>query len=472
MFGRHKKKVIFLFALADVILILLTFEAAYQVRVYLPLEHVFFMIVPVKALVLVAAILAWVGMGFLLRVYERLETGEPLTALTDSFKQVAAGALLLIGFLYLMKLDLSRAFIALFMVFNLVALIAYRSSARSLRGYLRRQFGAISHFLIVGASPTARQVGQAIEQAEQYGVQLLAFLNAGEPSEEKQIVLRQTYPIYPLDRLHDILRQQVVDEIIFAVDREKLPELENIFLLCDEEGVRTRVVVNFFPHVNSEVYLDQLGSFPLLTFSATPHDEVRLFLKRALDVVLAMITLAAVSLPLGLLALLVKLTSPGPAIFKQIRCGLNGRSFTFYKLRSMCHDAEVRRAELAPLNEKDGPAFKISNDPRLTRLGRYLRRFSIDEWPQLWNVLRGDMSFVGPRPAVPSEVEQYQGWQRRRLRMKPGLTCLWVLQGRDHLDFETWMRLDMEYIDNWSLLLDLKILLRSFPRVLLGRGAS
>ncbi|MBI3698572.1 MAG: sugar transferase, partial [Acidobacteria bacterium] len=138
----------------------------------------------------------------------------------------------------------------------------------------------------------------------------------------------------------------------------------------------------------------------------------------------------------------------------------------------MCQDAEARKAELVALNERDGPVFKMSKDPRLTPIGRYLRLFSIDEWPQLWNVLRGDMSFVGPRPAVPEEVEQYQGSQRRRLRMKPGLTCLWVLQGRDHLDFENWMRLDMQYIDNWSLLLDLKILLRSFPRVLLGRGAS
>jgi lipopolysaccharide/colanic/teichoic acid biosynthesis glycosyltransferase len=138
----------------------------------------------------------------------------------------------------------------------------------------------------------------------------------------------------------------------------------------------------------------------------------------------------------------------------------------------MCVDAEARRAGLAALNEKDGPAFKMTNDPRLTPIGRYLRRYSIDEWPQLWNVLKGDMSFVGPRPAVPGEVEHYQPWQRRRLRMKPGLTCLWVLEGRDRLDFETWMRLDMAYIDNWSLLLDIKILLRSIPRVLFGRGAN
>ena len=468
MFGRHKKKLIFLFALADVILTILTFEAAYQVRVRLPLEHVFFLLVPIKALVLVTALVIWVGLGFLLRVYERLESGEPRTLLGDSLKQVAAAILLLVGFDFVMKLDLSRAFTALFGFFNLLALIAYRASAR----HWRRRFGQASYFLIVGTGTAAQQVGRSLEQAAQYGIQLLAFVEPGEGPSSGRINLGSTYPVYPLQDLPSILRNQVIDEIIFAVDRERLPELEDIFLLCDEEGVRTRVVVNFFPHVNSEVFLDQFGGFSLLTFSATPHDEIRLFIKRALDFTLALTALALLALPLAFVALLVRLTSRGPAIFRQVRCGLNGRRFTFYKLRSMCHDAEAKKAELVPLNERDGPVFKMSNDPRLTPIGRYLRRFSIDEWPQLWNVLRGDMSFVGPRPALPSEVEHYQRWQRRRLRMKPGLTCLWVLKGRDHLDFETWMRLDMEYIDNWSLLLDVKILLHSFPRVLLGRGAS
>ncbi len=472
MFGRHKRKARFLFALADIILTALSFEAAYQIRVYLPLEHVFFMVVPVKALVLASALAAWVGMGFLLRVYDRLDTAGPGAALGDLVRQVAAATLLLLAFLFVLKLDISRAFIALFAALNLVALAGYRVCARPLRGYLRAKFGGLSYFLIVGTGATARQVGRSLEEAEHYGVKLLAFVDPAEHAGAAPLELSKTYQVHPLEKLADLLRRHVVDEIIFATDGEKVSDLESVFLLCDEEGVRTRVVVNFFPHVNSKIYLDQFGNFSLLTFSATPHDEVRLFLKRALDFTLALTGLVIVAVPLGIFALLVKLTSRGPAIFKQIRCGLNGRRFIFYKLRSMCHDAEIQKPNLLPLNERDGPVFKMTKDPRLTRLGRYLRRFSIDEWPQLWNVLKGDMSFVGPRPALPAEVEHYQPWQRRRLRMKPGLTCLWVLQGRDQLDFETWMRLDMQYIDNWSLRLDLKILLRSFPRVLLGRGAS
>ncbi|MDQ6708582.1 MAG: exopolysaccharide biosynthesis polyprenyl glycosylphosphotransferase, partial [Acidobacteriota bacterium] len=245
---------------------------------------------------------------------------------------------------------------------------------------------------------------------------------------------------------------------------------EETFLMCDQEGVKTRVAIDFFPHVHSEVYLERLGTTPLLTFSAAPQDEIRLLAKRATDLVLASAALTLLLPFMGLTALLVRLTSPGPAIFRQERCGLNGRRFVFYKFRSMVMDAEARKAEVVHLSQRD-LATKIPNDPRLTPIGRLLRKFSIDELPQLVNVIRGEMSLVGPRPAVPSEVEQYQLWQRRRLRMRPGLTCLWALNGRDHVDFETWMKMDMQYIDNWSLGLDWKILLGTIPRVLIGKGA-
>ena len=253
---------------------------------------------------------------------------------------------------------------------------------------------------------------------------------------------------------------------------ESLAELEEVFLLCDEEGVRTHVAVDFFPHVNSTMSLDRFGATPLLTFSAAPYDEIRLLVKRATDIVIAAAGLLVLAPFMGAIALLIRLTSPGPVIFRQVRCGLNGRRFLFYKFRSMCANAEQMQAAVAHLNARDGAVFKIPRDPRLTPLGRYLRKFSIDEWPQLWNVLRGDMSLVGPRPAIPSEVDRYQRWQRRRLRMRPGLTCLWAISGRDNVDFETWMKMDMQYIDNWSLSLDWKILLQTIPRVITGHGAN
>jgi exopolysaccharide biosynthesis polyprenyl glycosylphosphotransferase len=197
-----------------------------------------------------------------------------------------------------------------------------------------------------------------------------------------------------------------------------------------------------------------------------------LMIRRILDIALAAFLLA-VTLPVSLLtALLIKLTSPGPVLFKQERCGLNGRLFMMHKFRSMVGNAEQMRLELDALNEMDGPVFKSSRDPRITLIGKIIRRFSIDELPQLYNVLRGDMSLVGPRPPLPQEVARYERWQRRRLSMKPGITCLWQISGRNGVSFDDWMKLDLTYIDNWSLLLDLKILLKTVPVVLLGRGAK
>jgi len=318
----------------------------------------------------------------------------------------------------------------------------------------------------VGSGEGAHRLGEALEKSSDYGIRLVGFLD-DRPGE---VQLAQHYDQYALTQLPELLKRQVIDEIIFAVDSSRLSEMEEVFLRCDEEGVRTRLVVDFLPHVNSDVYLDRLGHTPLLTFSAAPHDEILLFLKRSTDMILAAAALVLLLPFMLLVALMIRLTSPGPIIFSQERCGLNGRRFIFYKFRSMCENAEELKNSLMHMNSKS-TAFKIPNDPRLTRIGRFLRKFSIDEWPQLWNVVKGDMALVGPRPAVPDEVEQYQTWQRRRLRMRPGLTCLWAVSGRDALDFDTWMKMDMQYIDNWSLALDWKIMLRTIPRVLSGKGA-
>lgn len=457
MFENHRQKAALLFAAADVILTVLAFEAAYQTRLLLPLPRTFFITTPVKALLLGFILVLWLVLGRMIGAYARLYGADTRAAIYDTLRQVLFGGLGIAMFLFVLRMDLSRPFLGLFLLYNLVLLILYRAAAGRLRGYVRRQFGAEVHCVVVGEGPQARRLAARLEAAGEVGLRLEAFLDLVEPES--------------LARLTAMLREHVVDEVFFVVDAARLGDLEEIFLLCDEEGVRTRVATHFFPHVNSRVYFDRLGDLPLLSFSATPHDEVRLFIKRTFDVVCSLAALLVLAIPMAVVALAVRLTSVGPALFVQNRCGLNGRRFRFYKFRSMVADAESQRADLEHLNEKDGPAFKIAEDPRVTPIGRFLRRYSIDEWPQFWNVLRGDMSFVGPRPPVPSEVEQYVTWQRRRLRMRPGLTCLWAVRGRDEVDFDTWMRMDLEYIDNWSLWLDCKILLRSIPLVLAGRGA-
>jgi len=446
----------------------LAFESAYQTRRILPFLHFeFYLERPIKALLLGASVVAWVVLGYWLDVYDRLDSAHPRIILRDTSRQCALGFVAVLLLEYSLRLDLSRAFLLLFALYSWMFLCLFRWKAGSFVGLVRKEFASPHYVMVVGLGERARALGQSLEQSAKYGIRLVGFL-ADEPGPPVQ--LHKAYDIYPLHSLNELLRKHVIDEIIFAVDSHRLGELEEVFLLCDEEGVRTRVAVDFFPHVNSEIYLDRLGSAPLLTFSAAPHDEVRLFVKRVIDVILAAAALVLLMPIMFVIAMLIRLTSKGPAIFRQERCGLNGRRFVFYKFRSMCDGAEDMKASLQHLNQKE-TAFKIPDDPRLTPVGRYIRKFSIDEWPQLWNVIRGDMALVGPRPAVPQEVECYQRWQRRRLRMRPGLTCLWAISGRDNLDFDTWMKLDMQYIDTWSLALDWKIILRTIPQVLLGRGA-
>jgi exopolysaccharide biosynthesis polyprenyl glycosylphosphotransferase len=217
--------------------------------------------------------------------------------------------------------------------------------------------------------------------------------------------------------------------------------------------------------------LEELDGVPLLTFTTIPSNPMQLIVKRAIDLGLALF-LTLLTLPIQLLAALaIRLTSRGPIFFRQVRCGLNGRHFTLLKFRTMQAGAEGLLPEIAHLNQMSGPVFKAAQDPRLTWVGRVLRRLSIDELPQLWNVVVGDMSLVGPRPPLPDEVSRYEPWQRRRLSMAPGLTCLWQVSGRSELDFDRWMELDLKYIDTWSPILDLKILLKTVPAVLSGKGA-
>ena len=470
MFSRPRKARV-LYGLSDICLVSAAFLAAYQTRAVLQLSHLFYLNQERQALLLGAALAAWVSIGRWLEIYDRLDSAHPRIILRDTARQCAYGALFLVVFEYLLRLDLSRSFVALFSAMAWVLLLLFRLTAGRMVGVFRRGFAAPHYIMVVGTNERAQRLAKDLERSLEYGVKLRGFLSEHPNAPDSEIALDGSYPVYPIRQLPSLLREHVIDEIVFAVESESISELEEVFLLCDEEGVRTRIAVDFFPHVNSTVSLDRFGTTPLLTVSAAPYDEIRLLVKRVTDVALAAAGLVVLAPFMGFVAALIRLSSRGPAIFSQQRCGLNGRRFVFYKFRSMVENAEELKPTLEHLSVRE-TAFKIPDDPRLTAVGRVLRKFSIDEWPQLWNVLRGDMSLVGPRPAVPSEVERYKRWQRRRLRMRPGLTCLWAVSGRDNVDFETWMKLDMQYIDNWSLALDWKILLRTIPRVLTGHGAN
>jgi len=466
---RHRVRI--LFGTADVFLIALAFVVAYGMRARLPLENNFYIPPSVAAALLIWSMVVWVATGAWWETYDRIDATHPRIILRHAFRQCLLGAMSVILFQYLWRLDLSRLFVGLFAVWTWFLLCLFRLNAGLLLRVVRREFSAPFYVMVVGLGDAALRLGRQLEEAAApHGVRLRGFFADYTDAPSTPVELGQSYPVHPIAQLPDMLRSHVIDEIIFATDSRRLADLEDVMLLCEEEGVRTRIAVGFLPHINSRVYLDRLGTSPLLTFSSTPHDEIRLLVKRVTDIVVAGAALVLLFPIMLLIALLIRLTSPGPAIFRQERCGLNGRRFVFYKFRSMCQDAEAMRESVEHLSQRE-LAMKIPNDPRLTKVGRWLRKFSADELLQFWNVLKGDMSLVGPRPAIPSEVEQYKRWQRRRLRMRPGMTCLWAISGRDEVDFETWMKLDMEYIDNWSLALDWKIMLRTIPSVLIGRGA-
>ena len=393
-------------------------------------------------------------------------------ALVTEYARVAraltAGGLLLIFVIFAAKLDyISRPLILLFLVLDFGFVIAGRALVRAavLDTSTRRRV------LIAGGHGEVLAAAAQVDAHRGWGLEIVGLVSDGTwTTHGGSYAVLGGYESIPA-----IVQQgEIVDEVLVVPASRRLDDLktlEPLFLQLEELGVVTRLVVNFLPQALSRVSFDELGGTPILTFSTAPRDELLLFVRRAIDVLVSSIALFILSPLLVAIALSIKATSRGPVLFKQVRCGLYGRPFTFLKFRSMRLEAETLKPTLAPYNEMDGPAFKMRNDPRVTAVGRFLRRTSLDELPQLWNILKGNMSFVGPRPSVIEEVRQYEPWQRRRLSMQPGLTCLWQISGRNDLTFDEWMRLDLEYIDNWSLWLDVKIALKTIPAVLLGRGA-
>jgi exopolysaccharide biosynthesis polyprenyl glycosylphosphotransferase len=262
--------------------------------------------------------------------------------------------------------------------------------------------------------------------------------------------------------------------VILSAKHSYFEQVENVIKACELEGVEVWLVADFFGTQISRTSFDELFGHPLLIFSTTPEASWHGLVKQFMDLSGAFVLLIVSLLPMAAIALLIKLTSPGPVFFRQQRSGLNGAPFTLYKFRTMVTNAEQFKHELEAMNEMCGPVFKVTNDPRVTPFGKFLRHYSLDELPQLFNVLRGEMSLVGPRPLPVDEVKRFNDLaHRRRLSVKPGLTCLWQIKGRNQIsDFKDWVRLDLEYIDNWSLWLDVKILLLTLPAVLRGTGAK
>jgi exopolysaccharide biosynthesis polyprenyl glycosylphosphotransferase len=314
-------------------------------------------------------------------------------------------------------------------------------------------------FILIGTEWETAKIRRELKERVNEGVEIVAELN----------LLK-----IPVQQIVSTLHHHSVFGVILSAEHAYFEQVEDVIKACELEGVEVWLVVDFFATQISRTSFDELLGRPLLIFRTTPEASWQGVIKQLMDLFGALLLLISLSWLFALLALLIKITSPGPVFFKQQRSGLNGAPFTLYKFRTMVTNAEQSKHELEAMNEMRGPVFKVTGDPRVTRIGKWLRYYSLDELPQLLNVLCGEMSLVGPRPLPVDEVKRFNDLaHRRRLSVKPGLTCLWQISGRNQInDFKDWVRLDLEYIDNWSLWLDLKILLHTIPVVLRGTGAK
>ena len=350
-----------------------------------------------------------------------------------------------------------------------ILLALARAGARWIRGYLRRRGYGIQRVLVVGAGEVGRTIMRNIVAQPELGYQVVGFMD--DKPERGSRDLGRLKGLGGTDQIPEVIEEHKVDAVIITLPWLYHRKILGIMAQCERARVSVRIVPDLFQLSLSNVDVDDLNGIPLIGVRAVSIKGWNLAVKRAVDVIVAGLGIVLASPLMLLTAALIWLDSSGPIVFRQQRVGRGGKAFTVFKFRSMHQGAERQQEALADLNEASGPLFKIREDPRRTKLGALLRRTSLDELPQLYNVLRGEMSMIGPRPALPTEVERYQEWHRKRLQTWPGLTGLWQVSGRSELAFDEMVLLDIYYIENWSLLLDLQIALRTIPALFLRRGA-
>jgi exopolysaccharide biosynthesis polyprenyl glycosylphosphotransferase len=470
MLGKRRPAWVLCLMALDVATLVIAFLVAFQVRVLLdaplvraagPFQSYLWLLLPIVPV--------WIALVGLMHGYN-------LRWLTSSrarlaFRVSGVGLVLLSAGLFLSKdVRVNRSLLILFAAAGGLGLWAERELVRAWLRRRQRDGRWLRHALVVGTGADAAEVVAALGRYPEAGWSVRGCLGL-ERSASRQSVAGVAV-VGSLEDLSALLEgNEVVDEVFFAVPPDHLGRVTDALEVCETYGLDTRVLMQPRATVRADPFAEQLFGLPFYGLSRRLNRPWALAAKRTADLVGALALLVATLPLLAVVGLLVRLTSPGPSLFHQERVGLHGRRFRMYKFRTMVPGAEGMRDQVAHLNQMAGPVFKAADDPRLTSLGRFLRRTSLDELPQLFNVLRGEMSLVGPRPLPVCEVSLIKGAQRRRLAMRPGITGLWQVSGRNQLDFDTWMCLDLEYVDQWSLGLDLRILFWTIPAVLAGRGA-
>jgi exopolysaccharide biosynthesis polyprenyl glycosylphosphotransferase len=408
----------------------------------------------------------WMTFAWMYQVYEAPVGRDAVGEVARAGRALAMVAIAVAAVAFFVKEHaVSRLLAATYFAVAFALIAGGRLASRALLRLTARSANA-RRYAVVGTGGMAREIVESIAAHPEWGLRFAGFVRLDGTRERSRGPMLGT-----LSRLGRILEDEVLDVVIFAVPRERLGDVERGMQLCEEQGVEVRISLDILRFGSSKMAISEIDGVPMLSFTRTPSDALGLAAKRVFDVLASGLALLVLSPVFLAISVAIRLNSPGPVFFRQRRVGLNGRSFHMLKFRSMYQDAEQRQAELRVHNEMTGPVFKMKNDPRITRVGSFLRRTSLDEIPQFWNVLKGEMSIVGPRPPIPAEVREYKRWQRRRLSVRPGITCVWQISGRNNIDFDHWMEMDLDYIDSWSLWSDVAICLKTIPAVLAARGA-
>ena len=367
----------------------------------------------------------------------------------------------------------SPGFIIVFWFLSSLSVLLTRVLLRAFLKLTRKWNRNLRNIIIVGHRHRGQLIAKLLREHPEIGYRVLGFVDDINDREKAVTSVNEYELLGSLAEFPDLLSETTVDEVFIALPIKSFyEEIDTIVNQCKEQGVPVRLSSDFFHLEQVKTKFGYLGSTPIMTLYNGMEENLGMIIKRIIDISVSVVLLISLFPLLVLAAILIKTSSPGPVLFSQKRIGLHKREFSLYKFRTMVTNAEVIQHKLESLNEVSGPVFKLSDDPRVTKIGKILRRYSIDEIPQFFNVLKGEMSLVGPRPLPVRDFDKFdENWTRRRFSVRPGITCIWQTSGRSNISFEQWMKLDLKYIDNWSLLLDIKILSKTIPAVIKGTGA-
>lgn len=476
MFRQYRRWLLLSLVLSDIVLINVAFAIGYWIRYelqwirivdeanYVPYSEY----LPIGLLLTVVLIVAY----WLDGVYEFPRGRSWLNEVYRIIRGTTTGVIIMVVGLFFYRPYFYSRLIFIYAFVLIVFLLGFSRLLKNLVLVQLRERGiGVRRVLIVGAGETGRMVMRTIVAQPELGYQILGFID--DDPEKSNSEIGRFKGLGTIDNLRNLIQAEDsnIEEVIITLPWMYHRKIVNIMAQCERQNVTARLVPDLFQMSLSRVEIEDLNGIPLIGIREITFSRWGLIVKRAIDIIASATALIALAPLLGLIALAIMLDSPGPVLFRQTRVGKDGKTFTLHKFRSMRVGAEQEQDKLAERNEATGPLFKMRDDPRLTRVGKILRRFSFDELPQLHNVLRGEMSLVGPRPPLPKEVDEYQEWHKKRLEIAPGLTGLWQVSGRSDLTFDEMVLLDIYYIENWSPALDTIITLRTIPRVIFGDGA-